>query len=1008
MTVAPERWRRIELLYDSALGRAPGEREAYLEAECSGDEELRREVESLIRDGQEGGEFLERHALEVAAEQYVSAVASNLTGRKLGRYEILSRLGAGGMGEVYRARDTRLKREVALKVLPRDCVADPERKRRLVQEARAASALNHPNIVTIYDIDQAEGIDLIAMEYVPGKTLGQVIPRNGLRLKEALKYAVEIAGALAAAHGAGVVHRDVKPANIMVTATGQVKVLDFGLAKLVEATVVGKDGSASTLTIQTEDGAVVGTASYMSPEQAQGKPVDSRSDIFSFGSVLYEMVTGRRAFQGDTKISTLAAIIEHEPAPLNSDLPENLKKVITRCLRKDPARRYQHMDDVKVELEELKQAGDGAATFGPHVPRKVWRIAIPVLLASVLVAGGFYYGAHRTKPLTDKDSIVLTDFTNTTGDNVFDDTLKQGLSVQLEQSPFLNLVSERRVNETLKLMGRSAGDRLTPEVTREVCQRTSSKAMLAGSIAELGSQYVIGLKAVNCDTGDVLAEAQEQAAGKEAVLKALDAAAVSLRKKLGESLTSVQKYATPLVEATTSSLEALKAYSLGIKTVYAKGLTAARPHFQRAVDLDPNFALAYVVLGANYFDLSEGGRGAEFMRKAYDLREKVSERERFIIEGAYYYFVTKEMEKAAQAWELWQQTYPRDGSAYTSMGIVFWALGNWEKALEECREAQQLDPNNPNSYSTLGFAYTVLNRLDEAEAVCKQAEERKLESEPLLEVRYFVAFLKGDLAQMAQLVSAAMGKPGAEDLMLATQANTEGWYGKLKNAHELTGRAMDSAQHHNAKEAAAAYQAVAALREVESGNREQARAEARAALKLGPNRDVREMAALALARAGDTAGAEKLAEDLEKTFPLDTLVQRYWLPTIRAGVALERQDPKQAIDLLKAASTIELSGPTGVLAIMMTPPYVRGEAYLMLHDGNRAAAEFQKFIDHRGLVVNFPWGALARLGLARAYALQGDRAEARAAYESFLTLWNDADPDIPILNEAKAEYAKLQ
>jgi tetratricopeptide (TPR) repeat protein len=565
--------------------------------------------------------------------------------------------------------------------------------------------------------------------------------------------------------------------------------------------------------------------------------------------------------------------------------------------------------------------------------------------------------------------------------------------------------------------------------------------MLAGSIAGLGSQYVIGLKAVSCDTGDVLAEAQEQAAGKEAVLKALDAAAGSLRSKLGESLSSVQKYATPVEEATTPSLEALKAYSLGVKTDYAKGDTAALPFFKRAVELDPNFAMAYVGMSWVYFDLNEIGWSAGNLRKAYDLREKVSERERFNIESRYYDIVTGELEKGAQTAELWQQTYPRDASPYMMLGFVSATLGNYEKALEEHREALRLDPNIGLHYDLLGLTYMSLNRLDEAEAVFKQAEERKLESESLLQDRYWLAFLKGDAAQMAQLVSAAMGEPGSEDLLLAMQADTEGWYGKLKNAHELTGRAMDSAQHNNAKETAAGYQAEAALREGESGNREQARAEANAAVKLAPNRDVRAVAALALARAGDTAGAEKLAAELDKAFPLDTLVQRYWLPTIRAGVALERKDPDRAIELLKAASTIELSSITADLTIFLCPVYLRGEAYLMLHDGNRAAAEFQKFIDHRGVVMNFPWGALARLGLARAYALeagvgaglvpaqghpqgaglvpaqghpqgaplrQGDTAKARAAYQDFLTLWKDADPDIPILKEAKAEYAKLK
>jgi tetratricopeptide (TPR) repeat protein len=615
-----------------------------------------------------------------------------------------------------------------------------------------------------------------------------------------------------------------------------------------------------------------------------------------------------------------------------------------------------------------------------------------------------YFRSRRTAPrLTEKDTIILSDFDNKTGDSVFDDTLKQGLSVQLEQSPFHGLLSDRRVNQTLKLMGRPAGDRLTPEVTREVCLRTGSKAMLTGSIARLGSQYVIGLKAVNCSTGDVLAEAQEQAAGEEAVLKALDSAAVSLRGKLGESLSSVQKYATPVEEATTSSLEALKAYSLGRKRFFVQGNTAALPFYKRAVDLDPNFAIAYRAMSTVYDQLNEQGRAAENIRKAYELREKVSERERFFIEGTYYWIGTGELEKAVPVYELWRQTYLRDYSLYIHLGLIHGELGNLEKALEEHREAMRLEPNNQDIYASLGSDYVNLNRLDEAEAVYKQAEERKLEGEEIPQFGYLLAFQKGDTAQMAQLVSAATGKPGIEDLLLAMQADTEAWYGKLKDAGELTRRAMDSAQHNDAKETAAAYQAAAALREVESGDREQARADADAAMKRAPNRGVRTFAALALARAGDTAGAEKLAAEIDETFPLRTLTQRYWLPTIRAAVALRRQDPNRAIELLQVASAVEL-GTAGNLE----PVYLRGDAYLMLHDGNRAAAEFQKFIDHRGLVGNFPWGALARLGLARAYAMRGDTANARTAYQDFLTLWKDADPDIPILKEAKAEYSKLR
>ena len=970
-------------------------------------------------------------------------------------YRILEKLGGGGMGVVFKAEDTRLHRQVALKFLPEEFALDRQALERFHREAYAASALNHPNICTIHDIDEHEGQPFIAMELLEGQTLKDRLAAGAhrgasLRTEQVLDLAIQITDALEAAHAKGIIHRDIKPANIMLGERGQVKLLDFGLAKLARegraevssgAVQVPATGSLD-LNSLTRAGTAVGTPAYMSPEQVVGQDLDPRSDLFSLGLVLYEMATRQRAFEGESQGVVLEKVLIQIPPPpsrTNPEWPRAFDEIVRKLLEKDRELRYQTAADVRADLKRLRRdlssasalAGVTGATLTHAPARRIaagqklgWRAGlvarlsrlsraarVSLIAAAVLILalglGVFFWRSQHAPGLTEKDTVVLADFANSTGDPVFDDTLKQGLSVQLEQSPFLYLLSDEKMNQTLKLMGRPSSERLTPEVTREICLRTGSTAMLAGSIARLGSQYVIGLKAVNCNTGDVLAEMQEQAAGKDAVLRALDSAVVSLRGKLGESLSSVQKYAASVEEATTPSLEALKAYSLGLKTLYAKGGTAALPFFQQAVELDPNFAMSYGWMSPIYRDLTEVGRSAECARKAYELRRKVSERERFYIEGNYYLNATGELEKAAHTYELWQQTYKREDAPYRKLGMISASLGNWAKALEEFRGALRLEPNNLYNYVNLGGAYMALNRLDEAEAVYKQAEGRELESEFQLQNRYVLAFLAGDTAQMARMASAAMGKPGPEDLLLATQADTEGWFGKLKDARELTGRAVESARRKGAKEAGAAYQAAAALREVESGNLKQARADARAALNLAPNRDVRAIAALAIARAGDTAGAEKLAAELDQTLPLDTLVQWYWLPTIRAAVALERQDPNRAIELLNAASSIELAQATNI-TIYLCPAYLRGEAYLKLHNGDRAAAEFQRLIDHRGLVANFPWGALARLGLGRAYALQGDTPKARAAYQDFLELWKDADPDIPILRAARSEYAKLQ
>ncbi len=643
-----------------------------------------------------------------------------------------------------------------------------------------------------------------------------------------------------------------------------------------------------------------------------------------------------------------------------------------------------------------------AALAAGETPKR-WKVIVPtaVTVLGFVVAGYFHF--HRTPKLTDKDTVVLADFVNSTGDPVFDGTLRQGMAVQLEQSPFWSVISEQRMQQTLRLMGRPADARINLETAREICARTGSAAVIEGSIASLGTQYVLGLRTENCRGGDVLAEEQAQAARKEDVLGALDKTAIRLRSKLGESINSVQKFATPVEDATTPSLEALKAYSLGRKMFFEKGNAAALPFLQRAVELDPTFALAYRALGSVYGNLYQTDRMRLNISKAYELREKVSERERFFIESTYYWMGTGELEKAIAVDELWRQSYPRDYSLYVHLGVIYTRLGNLEKALEEARESVRLEPNSGINYTNLCFGYINLNQLDDAEAVVKQAEERKLESEELHRAPYLFAFFKGDTALMALVVSTATGKPTMEDVLLDAQANTEAWHGRLKDARQLTRRAMSSAEQNDATERAAWYEARTALGEVESGMREEARSDAYAAIKLASNRDVLARVTLALALARDTAAAEKLAAELDRTFPLDTLVQRYWLPAISAAVALQHKDPKRAVELLRVTGPIEL-GDHGEFS----PIYLRGEAYLMLRDGNAAAAEFQKFIDHRGRAGNFPWGALARLQVARACALSGDKTKAKIAYQDFLTLWKDADPDIPILKQAKSEYAKLQ
>ncbi len=992
-------------------------------------------------------------------------------GTQFGPYRLLEKIGAGGMGEVYRVLDTRLEREVALKLVsdsylvaelgsgspsPLHAHDTPAQAtphsgshvshERFLREARSAATLNHPNVCAIYDTGEQDGRPYLVMELLRGETLKRYLAKaggNGLPAEEVMAFAQQAAAALAAAHAKGIIHRDIKPANLFVVdalrGKHQIKILDFGLAKKqtgiasIDSRTSGMPGSSSDETAVgpgeatlelTSPGSAVGTVSYMSPEQARGVPLDARTDLFSLGAVIYEMATGKTPFGGGSTAEVFAALLREDPPPVstaNPAMPKHLDPIVAKLLAKDVARRYATAEELQEDLEGLSAnptpAAKEALSKGPKwSPRWSWIAAAAVLLLIVVGLVWWKYGSgvapapggasgREPSPAgtkATKDSIILADFVNRTGDPVFDTTLNQALQIDLEQSPVINIVSQQHLLQSVKYLGKPEGTAVTPAIAREIGEREGIKAIITGTVANLGKEYVITLTAQNTATGDEIVSEQAQAPDKEHVLDALGKAAAAMRGKLGEDLESIKKLDTPFGQATTTSLEAFRAYALGDKAhAKAHDIPEAEGHYLRAVELDPNFAMAYARLGVVYINSGQVTKATKYFSKAFELSKNVSERERLYISGHYYEVVAGDIPKVIETLQEAIQAYPGQIDNYININVAYQYLGQYEQGLVYAQKAVDLDPQDSIAAENLLSDYVALGRMAEAKRELERTQGLGLNSSTDDLVSYMVTyFLLGEPQQVQRVMAQIAGR---QDEFVATQAlaATQQYAGQYRAAEATMRRAVEQAARAKASDAQAGFILEGAAALGLAGLCESNEMAVQQALSLDKSRQTQATAALTAAVCGNDKLALPLALELSKKFPQDTIIQDVYAPLSKAFVALKASRAQEAVDAAEPAKPYDANQPGS---------YLQGLAYLQLHDAGHALSAFQSAVRANSGTLQqgyAPFRAQVFLGLARAYAMGGDKPNAKKAYEAALTIWKDADTDLPMLVAAKKEYAAL-